>query len=54
MEILPNLMRNKNCFIAVGWGHLGFKQGILNQLKDNGFKVDPIEMKPVAKKISKQ
>lgn len=48
MEIIPNLLRAKNTFIAVGYFHLKKKCGILEQLKNTGFKVEPIKIKPVA------
>lgn len=42
MEIIPNLLRTKNTFIAVGYFHLKNKCGILEQLKSTGFTVEPI------------
>jgi uncharacterized protein YbaP (TraB family) len=51
LEILPNLIRTKNCFIAVGYFHLRNKCGILEQLKESGFKVEPIKIKPVANTV---
>ncbi len=47
MEILPNLMRTKNCFLAVGYFHLYNECGILEQLKNEGFVVEPIEIMPI-------
>ncbi len=39
-------MGNHNiCFIAVGCGHLGGENGIINLLKIEGFNVDPVENK---------
>jgi uncharacterized protein YbaP (TraB family) len=45
MKILPKMISDKNCFIAVGLFHLYNKCGILEQLKEKGFKVEPIEIK---------
>ena len=44
METIPNLLSSKNTFIAVGYFHLKNKCGILEQLKNKGFKVEPIEV----------
>lgn len=51
MKIIPNLLRTKNIFIAVGYFHLRKKCGILEQLKSKGFKVEPVEIKPVANNV---
>lgn len=48
LKILPDLMRENNCFIAVGYYHLRNKCGLLEQLRKEGFKVEPIKIKPVA------
>lgn len=48
MKTIPNLLTTKNTFIAVGYLHLRKKCGILEQLKNKGFKVEPIEIKPFA------
>lgn len=48
MKIIPNLLSTKNTFIAVGYFHLKKKCGILEQLKNKGFKVEPVKIKPVA------
>jgi len=48
MKTIPNLLRTENTFIAVGYSHLRKKCGILEQLKNKGFKIEPIEIKPVA------
>ena len=45
MNIIPNLLTNKNVFIAVGYSHLTKKCGIINQLIKKGFKVEPIKIK---------
>tara|TARA_R110001583_G_C5539999_1_gene399358 strand:+ start:77 stop:955 length:879 start_codon:yes stop_codon:yes gene_type:complete len=51
MKILPNLLKKQNTFIAVGYFHLRKKCGILEQLKENGFRIEPIEIKPVANTV---
>ncbi|TXD55575.1 TraB/GumN family protein [Polaribacter sp. IC066] len=51
MKIIPNLLRKQNTFIAVGYFHLRKKCGILEQLKENGFRIEPIEIKPVANTV---
>ena len=48
MKTISNLLRTKNTFIAVGYNHLRKKCGILEQLKNRGFVVEPIAIKPVA------
>jgi len=45
MEVLPNLLLKKNCFIAVGLLHLKYKCGLLEALKDKGFMVKPVDIK---------
>lgn len=45
MKLIPKLIKTKNCFIAVGYLHLKNKCGILEQLKEFGFIVEPIELK---------
>lgn len=47
MKIIPNLLSKKTTFIAVGYFHLKKKCGILEQLKNKGFKVEPVKLKPV-------
>ncbi len=37
-----NLVKNKTAFIAVGAGHLGGKNGVLNLLREKKYKVSPI------------
>lgn len=51
MKIIPNLLRKQNTFIAVGYFHLRKKCGILEQLKEIGFKIEPIKIKPVANTV---
>ncbi len=42
MQVLPGLLRENKCFIAVGLLHLYNTCGLLEQLKNNGFIVEPI------------
>ena len=44
-------LRKQNIFIAVGFFHLRKKCGILEQLKEQGFKIEPIKIKPVANTV---
>lgn len=44
LEILPDLLKNNNCFLAVGLFHLKNTCGLLEQLKGMGFLVEPIAM----------
>lgn len=39
---LSQLMQEKNCFIAVGAGHLGGKNGLVQLLRDAGYTVDAV------------
>lgn len=39
---MPELMKNKSCFFAVGTGHLPGKDGILQLLKAQGYTVKPV------------
>jgi len=48
MKVIPNLLSTKNTFISVGYFHLRKKCGILEQLRNKGFKVEPVKIKPVA------
>jgi len=42
LQVLPNLFRTNNCFLAVGLFHLKNTCGLLEQLKSKGFLVEPI------------
>ncbi len=44
MKTIPNLLRKQNTFIAVGYFHLMKKCGILEQLKNKGFTIEPVEL----------
>lgn len=46
MKVIPDVLRSKNTFIAVGYYHLRNKCGILEQLKNEGFMIEPIKIKP--------
>jgi uncharacterized protein len=39
---LPDLMRNKTCFIAVGCLHLVGESGLINLLRQQGYHVEPV------------
>lgn len=45
METIPNLLRTKNTFIAVGYYHLRWQCGLIMQLKKEGFIVEPVKIK---------
>jgi uncharacterized protein YbaP (TraB family) len=42
---INNFLENRNCFIAVGLSHLMYKCGLINQLKELGYTITPIEIK---------
>ncbi|MFW5657158.1 MAG: TraB/GumN family protein [Bacteroidota bacterium] len=42
LPVLDSLMTKKSCFIAVGAGHLSGGKGILNLLKEQGYKISPV------------
>lgn len=44
MGKIPDIIRTQNAFIIVGYFHLKWKCGLLEQLKDYGFKVEPVEI----------
>jgi hypothetical protein len=37
-------MQDKSCFVAVGAGHLGGENGLINLLKKQGYSVEPISI----------
>lgn len=43
-SIIPILLEDKKIFIAVGYMHLMYKEGLIEQLKQNGFIVQPEPM----------
>ncbi|RPD39150.1 TraB/GumN family protein [Chitinophaga barathri] len=48
MKSLPVMLKSKPCFVAVGVGHLMYKQGLLMELKKQGFKVEPVSIRQTA------
>lgn len=38
-------IQSGSCFIAIGVGHLQYKTGIIQQLKDKGYKLAPVKLK---------
>lgn len=42
MEVLPDLFQKHASLVAVGAGHLTGKDGLLDLLKDAGYKVEPV------------
>ena len=45
MKQLPDLFKNNNTFVAVGAMHLAGKNGLVNLLRQQGFKVTPLSLK---------
>ena len=43
MEKLPEMMSNKSSFIAVGCLHLVGQDGLINQLRNAGYKVEAVK-----------
>ncbi len=44
LNVIPKILKNKNAFIAVGYAHLRNSCGLLEQLKQLGFLVEPITL----------
>jgi uncharacterized protein YbaP (TraB family) len=44
IPIMAEMMKNGPVFFAVGAGHLGGEQGVLNLLKKQGYKVSPVSV----------
>ena len=44
MQQLPDLLQRNHCFIAVGFLHLTRNCGLIAQLKQRGFAVDPVSL----------
>lgn len=44
MPKVKNIVDSNKAFIAVGLKHLFFKNGLIMQLADAGYKVFPVEM----------
>lgn len=47
LQVLPTLLRSKQCFVAVGLLHLMHNCGLIVELRKAGFVVEPLEMKGV-------
>lgn len=45
MQIISDNLETKKCFIAVGLSHLMFKCGLINQLRQRGYSVDPVSLR---------
>ncbi len=45
MVILDKALREKSCFVAVGYGHLRFNEGLVGQLRGLGYLVKPIPVR---------
>ncbi len=44
MDMISQYLKTKNCFVAVGYLHLKNKCGLLEQLKGEGFIIEPIAL----------
>ncbi len=44
MEIIREKLETNNCFIAVGLSHLMYECGLINQLKDLGYIITPLDV----------
>ncbi len=44
MKKISNQFKMKNCFVAIGIRHLFYKTGLIQQLRQQGYKVEPIEI----------
>jgi len=42
---LKEVMKKESVFVAVGAGHLGGADGLINLLRKEGYKVDPLQNK---------
>lgn len=42
LPILDQAFRKKSCFVAVGFGHLMYQQGLIQQLRRQGYVVTPV------------
>lgn len=45
MVTLDKAFQNNSCFVAVGYGHLRFKEGLIGQLRTLGYLVKPIPVR---------
>ncbi|MEM6764972.1 MAG: TraB/GumN family protein [Bacteroidota bacterium] len=46
MKNLPMALKRESCFVAVGLAHLMYECGLISQLRDRGFTVEPISLMP--------
>lgn len=44
MQVLPSLLRSKQCFVAVGLLHLMHNCGLIVELRKAGFVVEPVDL----------
>jgi uncharacterized protein YbaP (TraB family) len=51
MKLLPEIMRTKSSFIAVGAGHLPGENGLLNLLEKAGYTVEAVVKNNIIKKL---
>ena len=45
MQTIPGYLETNNCFIIVGLSHLMYACGLINQLRERGFTLTPINVK---------
>lgn len=45
---MPGIMEGKTILFAVGAGHLPGEQGVINLLREKGYKVSPLANNPAA------
>ena len=45
MKTIKELVETKNCFIAVGLSHLMYECGLINELQNLGYTIEPISVK---------
>jgi uncharacterized protein YbaP (TraB family) len=45
IKLLPLMMKEQSCFIAVGAGHLPGKEGLIELLRGAGYSVKPVSLK---------
>ncbi|WP_318311511.1 TraB/GumN family protein [Flagellimonas crocea] len=44
LKTIPDLVKEKDCFIAVGYRHLMYQCGLIERLRANGLVVEPIDL----------
>ncbi|MGB3585883.1 MAG: TraB/GumN family protein [Tunicatimonas sp.] len=42
ITIIQKALKENSCFVAVGFRHLQYKQGLIQQLRESGYSVEPI------------